>query len=57
MDGPRDDHTRWSKSQREGQILYDLTYTGNLKYGANELIYRIETDSQIHKTREKAGEG
>ena len=27
------------------------------KYGANELIYRVEIDSQIYKTREKAGEG
>ena len=24
MDGPRDDHTKWSKSER--QIAYDITY-------------------------------
>ena len=26
MDGPRDCHTEWSKSDREGQILYDIAY-------------------------------
>ena len=31
-------------SQR--QILYDITYTRNLKYNTNELIYKTETDSQ-----------
>ena len=31
MDGPRDDHTKWSKPDRERQILYDIAYTWNLK--------------------------
>ena len=26
MGGPRDYHTKWSKSDRERQILYDITY-------------------------------
>ena len=43
MDGPRDDHT---KSERERQIPYDITYMWNLKYDTNELIYEIETESQ-----------
>ena len=30
MDGPRDDHTKWSKSGRERQI-YDITYMWILK--------------------------
>ena len=30
MDGPRDDHTKWSKSERERQIPYDITYMWNL---------------------------
>ena len=39
MDGPRDCHTEWSKSDRERQISYDITYTWNLKKnGTNELI-------------------
>ena len=40
---PRDHHTKWSKSERERQIPYDITYTWNLKHDTNELIY--ETDS------------
>ena len=46
MDGPRDYHTKSSKSERERQIPYDITYTWNLKYDTNELIYETETDSQ-----------
>ena len=46
VNGPRDSHTKWSKSDRERQILYDITYMWNLKYDTNELIYKTETDSQ-----------
>ena len=45
MDGPRDYHTKSSKSGREKQISYDITYMWNLKYDTNELIYKTETDS------------
>ena len=31
MDGPRECHTEWSKSDREGGILYDIPYMWNLK--------------------------
>ena len=31
MDGPGDYHTKWSKSDRERQISYDITYMWNLK--------------------------
>ena len=31
MDGPRDCHTKTSKSDRERQISYDITYMWNLK--------------------------
>ena len=37
MGGPRDRHTKSSKSYRERQTLYDITYMCNLK---NELIYK-----------------
>ena len=30
MDGTRDSHTEWSKSERERQIPYDITYIWNL---------------------------
>ena len=43
MDGTRNYHT---KSERERQTLYDITYTWNLKYDTNELIYETEIDSQ-----------
>ena len=38
MDGPRDDQTKWSESDRERQISYNITYMWNLKYDTNELI-------------------
>ena len=33
-------------SLTEGEISYDITYTRNLKYDTNELIYETGTDSQ-----------
>ena len=50
MDATRDDHTKQSKSERERQIPNDITYTWNLKYDTNELIYKTETDSQTQRT-------
>ena len=46
MDGPRDYHTKGSKSDRERQIPYDITYMWIIKYDTNELIYETETDPQ-----------
>ena len=31
MDGPRDYHTKWNKSDRKRQIPYDIIYMWNLK--------------------------
>ena len=31
MDGPRDYHTKWSQSDRERQISYDISYMWNIK--------------------------
>ena len=31
MDGPRDYHSKWSKSDKGRQISYDITYMWNLK--------------------------
>ena len=47
MDGPRDYHTKWSKSDREQQTPYDITYMWIIKWDPNEPIYRTKTDSQI----------
>ena len=46
VDATRDYHTKWSKSERERQIPYDITYIWNLKYDTNEPICETETDSQ-----------
>ena len=47
MDGPRECHTEWSKSDREGEILYNISYMWNLKRNdTNELTYKAEEDSQ-----------
>ena len=46
-DGPSDCHTEWNKSDREGEIVYDIPYMHNLKRnGTTELMYVTETDSQ-----------
>ena len=48
MDGPRDCHIEWSKSDREKQTLYDITSMWSLKEnGTNELIYKTEVESQM----------
>ena len=36
MDGPRDYHSKWHKTERESQIPYVITYMWNLKLDANE---------------------
>ena len=52
VDGPRDYHAKWSKSNRERQILYDITHIWTLifKDDTNELICKTEPDVQIPKT-------
>ena len=52
MDGPKDYHTKWSQSDRERQISYNMTYMWNLKKkkDTNELIYKTATDPQTLKT-------
>ena len=51
MDGPRDSYAEWSKSDREGEISYDIPYMGNLKRNdTNALIYGKEIDSQTQRT-------
>ena len=39
----RDYHTKWSQSERERQIPYDISYMWTLKYDTNEPIYKTET--------------
>ena len=49
MDGPRKGHTEWSKSDREGEIFYDIPYLCNLRRNVtNEFTKQKET----HRLRE-----
>ena len=58
MDGPRDFHTKWRKSDKDRQILYDIAYMWNLKNDTNELIHRTDIDSRHKKqTMVTKGEG
>ena len=50
MDATRDYHTKWSQSERERQIPYDITYMWILKHGTNEHIYKTETASHRNQT-------
>ena len=50
MNGTRDSHTKWSKSERERQIPYDITYIWNLIYGANDSFYRKENHGHGEQT-------
>ena len=44
MDGPRECHIEWSKSDREGELSYDIPYMWNLKRNdTNELTKQKET--------------
>ena len=45
MEGTRDDHTKWSKSEKDGHGVISLI-SGILENDTNELIYKTETDSQ-----------
>ena len=44
MDGTRDSHIKWNKSERERQIPYDISYMWNLKHGTNEPVKQKQTN-------------
>ena len=46
IDATRYYQMKWSKSEREKHILYDTTYTWNLKYSTDEPTYKTEIQSQ-----------
>ena len=45
MDGPRDYHIKWNKSEKDKYRMMSLI-CGILKNDTNELIYKTEIDSQ-----------
>ena len=50
MDGPRDDHTKRSKSEGERQISYDIAYMQNLKKMIQIKLFTKQ--KQTHRLRE-----
>ena len=44
-DATGDYHTKWSESEWERQMPYDITYIWNIKYDTNESTYKTETDT------------
>ena len=50
MGGPRDDHTKRNKSERERQIPYDITYMWNLKHNTNISMKQKQTHRQREQT-------
>ena len=59
MDGLRDCHTEWSKSDRKGQISYDIAYMWNLKkwYKWTYLQNRNRVTDVKNKLTVNRGEG
>ena len=54
----RECHTEWSKSDREGEISYDIPYVRNLnRNDTNEHTYKTETHRLTEQTYGCSGEG
>ena len=51
MDEIGDDHTKWSKSDRERQISYDIAYMWNLKKMMQMNLFT--KGKQAHRLREQ----
>ena len=50
MNRPRDYHPKWTKSERETEMPYDITYIWNLKYDTNEFVIK---QKQTHRHRKQ----
>ena len=61
MDGPRDCHTEWSKSDTEGQIPYDIAYMWILKQIIQKNLFVKQKWSHEYRKQtyghKKGGEG
>ena len=47
MDGPRDYHTKWSKSDRKKQTSYDITYTDIERQILYDIAYMLNLKKKI----------
>ena len=58
MDGPRDYHTKWTKTDEDKYHKISLIH-GILKNGTNEFIYKtnrlIDVENKLMVTKDKAG--
>ena len=57
MNGPRDYHTKQSKSDRERPIQCDITYMCNLKNDTNPRIYKAKTNPEMQRKNSQWGGG
>ena len=62
MDGPRNCHTEWSKSDRERQISDDIAYMWDIKKGYKWTYLQnrnrvTDVENKLMVTRGKGGEG
>ena len=62
MDGPRDSHTGWSKSDRERQISYNIAHMWNLTKGYKWTYLQnrnivTDVENKLMVTGGKGGEG
>ena len=56
MDGPRGDHAKRNKSDRERQILCDLTYMWKIKHKTNKTRL-LNTENKLVVAREDTDGG
>ena len=48
MNGLIEYYTKWSKSDREGEISYDISYVWNIKRNdTNEVAYKTDTVTDL----------
>ena len=45
-DVTRNYHIKWSKSEKESEITYDVAYVGSEKKDTNEFVSKTDRDSQ-----------
>ena len=58
MDGPKGYYAKWNKSDREKQVLYDLTYMWNPKSKTNQDQNNTDIDSDTeNKLLVASGDG
>ena len=55
VDGPRDCHTEWNKSDKERQISYDTIYMWNLKKNSINKVIHVKNNLMV--TRGDGREG